>query len=174
MSLGVYLPCIHRTTSGVVIGDSGLCCCGPTVCVSSIVQALLIPFVDSLGYVITRRACDVRKFANTTLQPHCCMCIILLLHFFSLEFLKPVETRSVPLPWPDPCVCLAASDSTTRWKSGRTGRATARPPRRSRTLSSPSRSCCRCRKPSKELSSLKKPKKTKVVKPIIVFKVKVT
>ena len=26
---GVYVTCIYRTLGGVIIGDSGLCCCGP-------------------------------------------------------------------------------------------------------------------------------------------------
>ena len=25
----VYVPCIHRMPGGVIVGDSGLCCCGP-------------------------------------------------------------------------------------------------------------------------------------------------
>ena len=26
---GVYVPCIYRMPGGVIVGDSGLCCCGP-------------------------------------------------------------------------------------------------------------------------------------------------
>ena len=26
---GVYIRCIHRMPGGVIVGDSGLCCCGP-------------------------------------------------------------------------------------------------------------------------------------------------
>ena len=31
---------------GVIVGDSGLCCCVPVVRVTSIVRALLVPFVS--------------------------------------------------------------------------------------------------------------------------------
>ena len=30
---GVYGPCIYRMPGGVVVGDSGLCCCEPVQCV---------------------------------------------------------------------------------------------------------------------------------------------
>ena len=34
---GVYVPCIYRRPDGVIVGDSGLCCCMPVVqCVKSI------------------------------------------------------------------------------------------------------------------------------------------
>ena len=26
---GVYVPCMYRMPGGVIVGDSGLCCCGP-------------------------------------------------------------------------------------------------------------------------------------------------
>ena len=42
---GVYVPCINRMPGGVIVGDSGLCCCVPVVHVMLIVWALLIPFV---------------------------------------------------------------------------------------------------------------------------------
>ena len=34
---GVYVPCIYRMAGGVIVGDSGLCCCVPVQCVASIV-----------------------------------------------------------------------------------------------------------------------------------------
>ena len=42
---GVYVPCSNRMPGGVLVGNSGLCCCVPVVRVSSIVRELLIPFV---------------------------------------------------------------------------------------------------------------------------------
>ena len=45
---GVYVPCINRMPGGVIVGDSGLCCCVSLIRVTSIVRALLTPFVDLL------------------------------------------------------------------------------------------------------------------------------
>ena len=36
---GVNAPCIYRKPGGVIVGDSGLCCCVPVQCVTSIVRA---------------------------------------------------------------------------------------------------------------------------------------
>ena len=41
---GIYVPCIYRTPGGIIVGDSGLCCCGPVRCVTSIVRAQLLHF----------------------------------------------------------------------------------------------------------------------------------
>ena len=40
-------PVFNRMPGGVIVGDSGLCCCVPVVCVTSIIvlKALLIPCV---------------------------------------------------------------------------------------------------------------------------------
>ena len=35
---GVYVPWIYHMPDGVVVGDSGLCCCVPAQCVTSVVR----------------------------------------------------------------------------------------------------------------------------------------
>ena len=42
---GVYAPCIYRMPGGVIVSDSGLCCCGPVQFATSIVRAQLLPTV---------------------------------------------------------------------------------------------------------------------------------
>ena len=41
----VSLVELYRMPGGVIVGDSGLCCCVPVQCVTSIVRAQLLPFI---------------------------------------------------------------------------------------------------------------------------------
>ena len=45
---GVDVPRIHRMPGGVIVGDSGLFCCVPVQCVTSIVREKLLPIVSGL------------------------------------------------------------------------------------------------------------------------------
>ena len=54
---GVCVPCIYHMPGGVIVGDSGLCCCVPVQCVTSIVWAQLLPIVcwvyrSALGLIL--------------------------------------------------------------------------------------------------------------------------
>ena len=42
---GVHVPRIYRMPGEIIVGDSGLCCCVPVQCVTSIVRAQLLPIV---------------------------------------------------------------------------------------------------------------------------------
>ena len=49
---GVYVLCIYCMPGGVIVGDSGLCCCMPVQCVTSIiVRVQLLPIV-CLGLIL--------------------------------------------------------------------------------------------------------------------------
>ena len=37
LRMSLYVPCIYRMPGGVIVGVSGLCCCVPVQCVTSIV-----------------------------------------------------------------------------------------------------------------------------------------
>ena len=50
---GVCVPCMYRMPGGVIVGETGLCCCGPVQCVTSIVRAQLLPSVCYLFGCLT-------------------------------------------------------------------------------------------------------------------------
>ena len=63
---GVYVPRINRMPGGVIVGDSGFCCCSvPVVCVASTVWLweLLIPFVCSFCFFFFFFFFSVRRWS---------------------------------------------------------------------------------------------------------------
>ena len=50
--LRVYAPCINRMPDGVIVGDSGLCCCVPVLRVTSVVGVLLLVLIPMFVHCI--------------------------------------------------------------------------------------------------------------------------
>ena len=90
----VYVPCLYRMPGGVIVGDSGLCCCVPVQCVTSIVRAQLLQalFVESTLNLSRSHSVSIIH-SEASLY----MCVYLLSQFLDQRTMSDFELKMVLL-----------------------------------------------------------------------------